>query len=88
MHPATLTCDACDQRRPIPGLDKAISLLNNILMHLICVRRKSQVAANGVSYMLGISLGLCWYRVSKINSKESELFVIHSILIVLKRETM
>lgn len=25
----------CDQRRPIPGLDKAISPLNNILMHLM-----------------------------------------------------
>jgi hypothetical protein len=69
MHPATLTCDACDQRRPIPGLDKAISLLNNILMHLMMsAQEKSQVAANGVSYMLGTSLGLCCYRVSKINS--------------------
>jgi hypothetical protein len=38
--------------------------------------------------MLGISLGLCWYRVSEINKKESELSVIHSVLIVLKRDTM
>lgn len=41
-----------------------------------------------------ISLGFWWYRISEIASEESELFVTHSVLIVhsaliiLKRETI